>query len=164
MLAVHLAIYGLFWFLSGTGFGWPPAILASLLIWVSSVDFRVYEIPDTASLLLILSGVALNWQDGALPFVFAAALWGIGFWFVASVAYRVLGEDGLGLGDVKLMAGIAAWLGPVLPIYVVLGASVAAILTILVTQSRKGQEFSRKAVAFGPFLCLSAWVIWMTGA
>ena len=164
LLLVHLAVYGGFWAVTSFEVSLAIAILGALLIWVSMVDFMIYEIPDTASALLVFSGLALHWGEGVLPYVNGAVLWAGVFWGMAIAARKALGQDGLGFGDVKLMAGLGAWLGPILPIYVVLCASVAAILTILVTQGGKSDMISRKAVAFGPFLCLSAWAVWLSGA
>ncbi|RLJ60750.1 leader peptidase (prepilin peptidase)/N-methyltransferase [Litoreibacter meonggei] len=166
LLLVHIAVYGGFANWLGAPLNWFALTYAILLIWVSCTDFIIFEVPDSAVIALIISGTGAHWWlgDPVFQFVLAAVVWGAGFWIVAILARRVLGENGLGLGDVKLMAGIAAWLGLAAPIYVVLCASVAGIAVIVLTQMRNKEALSRKAVAFGPFLCLSAWVIWLSGA
>lgn len=140
------------------------AVLSILLIWVSCVDFVKLEIPDTASALLFLTGLVFAYSDHLQSSLLAAFCWAALFWVVAKLAKHFLRQDGLGLGDVKLMAGIGAWLGFVLPIYVVLSASVAGTLTILVSEGLKPSALAGKAVAFGPFLCLSTWVLWLREA
>ena len=78
-----------------------------------------------------------------------------------------MGRDALGLGDVKLMAGVGAWLGIVAPIHVVLLSSVAALGTMIVvtaTRGRSVRDLPGTGIAFGPFICLSAWAIWVWGA
>jgi len=165
LLLVHLAVYGGFAILLGAWLGWPELVYASLLIWVSQTDFVSFEVPDSAVIGLVLSGLGLHWWlDGTVIwYLSAAVLWSVGFWGLSLLARYALGEDGLGLGDVKLMGGIAAWLGFEVPLYVVLCASIAGIGAIIVTQLKQGNELSRKVVAFGPFLCLSAWVFWLIG-
>jgi leader peptidase (prepilin peptidase)/N-methyltransferase len=163
---VHIAVYGGFAIWLGESIDWFIMCFAGLLIWVSCTDFAIFEVPDSAVIGLVGSGVGYHWWLGepAIPYVLAALIWSSGFWAVALVARQAMGEDGLGMGDVKLMAGIATWLGLIAPIYVVLCASIAGIGVIVLTQMRSEEGLSRKVVAFGPFLCLSAWVIWLSEA
>ena len=165
LMLVHIVVYATFFAVSGKGLGVIPAFLVIPLIVASMIDIDRFEIPDLASGFLVLSGLGIAlWRS--YDFIWFAAgslVWGLGFLLAAFVARRILGRDALGLGDVKLMAGIGAWLGPALPIYVVLCASVAGILMIVITGLVNRSGVSGKAVAFGPFLCLSAWVVWLNG-
>lgn len=168
VLFFHAAVYG--------GFAWAAVVpvwigigLAMVLIWISVVDIERFEIPDTASAVLFISGGAyvLLWPDmPVLDHLVAAVIWPLVFWLVGVVYLRWRGVHGLGFGDVKLMAGIALWVGFHGAVLVVLAASLAGIAVMLVymlTQRGKIAEIGKSAVAFGPFLCLSAWVVWLQG-
>ena len=142
-------------------------ILGLLLVWVSVIDVERFEIPDTASVLLALTGAIFAYQAGRITFfdhVAAGLLWAGLFWLVAYSYARWRGWQGLGFGDVKLMFGIGLWLGTASTPAVVFGASIAGIVTILmmsVCGRAPIKEMGKTGIAFGPFLCLSAWVIWL---
>ncbi|SMR83572.1 Type IV leader peptidase family protein [Aliiroseovarius halocynthiae] len=167
LIGLHLTVYGLFWVvLSPVYLGWQAVILAGLLIWVSVWDFRTFEIPDTASALLLITGLVFTFGAGdLLQAALSAVLWA-GVFLAIAVGFSTLrGVDGLGLGDVKLMAGIGAWLGPFAPVYVVLSAALSAIVTLLVVavmRENKSPISTKTGIAFGPFLCLSAWAVWIS--
>ena len=132
-----------------------------VLIWISLVDLERHEIPDAASALLAVTGLGVTAAHGVpvLIHLLAGLVWGGVFAGVALCYRRVRGFDGLGLGDAKLMVGIGAWLGPVAPASVVLGATLSGIGFILTMQRGKQQS----AIAFGPFLCFFAWMVWLFG-
>lgn len=170
LVAGHLAVYGAMLWASGV-FALPQIavsslVLASLLIWVSAWDFRHFEIPDLANLLLVFSGLAAVliraphdfWQHGS-----AALLWGGFFWGVSETYFRLRCREGLGLGDAKLMAGVGAWLGLVPPISVVLMATLGGIGFTIVMAVANQRPASQRPIAFGPFLCISAWAVWLFG-
>lgn len=160
-----MLIYGAVWWAVAPQLAFAPLVLLALLIWISCRDVVVTEIPDIAAGLLIVSGVffAPDWMWS----VGGALLWPAIYLGVAQGAKLWTGRNALGLGDVKLIAGLAAWVGPVAPIYVTLYASVAAIAAlgaILVVRGEKLNDLPGTGIAFGPFLCLSAWAIWLSGA
>ena len=70
--------------------------------------------------------------------------------------YALRHREGMGLGDAKLLAMIAAWLGPALTgLTFVLGAFAAAVFGIaLAVRSRRSANPTR--LAFGSFLCAAA--------
>ena len=150
-------------------FGWPPLmwpILASLMIWSSVVDIERMEIPDMASLALCITGVLFCYLDShdIITHLLAAVIWAGLFCGVGLGYNRWRGWDGLGFGDVKLIAGLALWLGFADTTQAVFAAALAGIIVVLIGSSRSGRSFSdigQTAVAFGPFLCLSAWVTWL---
>ena len=141
-------------------------LLGILLIWISVIDLDRFEIPDTASLMLALSGLcaALLDQSPIIDRLVAGVVWPLLFWSVAALYGRLRGWHGLGFGDVKLMVGIGLWLGLAQTTLAVLAAALAGIAMIVVqqwTQPNPAQRIVTSAVAFGPFLCLSTWVIWL---
>ncbi|MFZ5963014.1 prepilin peptidase [Thalassococcus sp. BH17M4-6] len=149
------------------GAGVWALILLVLLVWASWIDTRRFEIPDLSSALLVVSG--LIWLTtrpalGVLPHLVGGLVWPLLFSAVAWGYERTRGKTGLGMGDVKLMAGIGLWCGLVDTILVVLGAALSGLLSLgihaIVTG---GKGIAHSKLAFGPFLCLFAWCVWLTG-
>ena len=140
-----------------------------ILIWISISDIESFTIPDTASGVLVVSGLIVTWLlriDDLWTHLLAIPVWFGIFWAVATIFKAVRGFDGLGLGDAKLMGGAGAWLGLTMPISVVLFASISGICFLLVMkliQSGDALELKQSAIAFGPFLCLSIWSVWLFG-
>ena len=163
-----MAVYGGFYVMAGGG-PWFAAGLAAVLIWISVVDFECFEIPDLASAILFAGGAAFVAFWPLVPVwehLLGAVVWPLVFWLVGVVYLRWRGIHGLGFGDVKLMAGIALWVGYFGAVQVVLAASLAGIAVLLAYMVlRRGRmaEIGKSAVAFAPFLCLSAWVEWLQG-
>lgn len=164
LIGTHVLIYGLIWWM-GRGTPTPFTItFGALLIWISCRDVILFEIPDVAVILLILLGVGMasDW----MWFVGSTLLWAALYLAVRETARVLSGQHALGLGDVKLIAAIASILGPVAPIYVTFFASVGASVTLVcltLLQGEKISEIKGTGIAFGPFLCLSAWGIWIWG-
>jgi leader peptidase (prepilin peptidase)/N-methyltransferase len=74
-------------------------------------------------------------------------------------------QEGLGMGDVKLIAMIAAWLGPLPTILtLLLGALAAAVFGILAVALSKGKRpFLTTRLPFGTFLCAAALYVIFAG-
>lgn len=119
-------------------------------------ELTIYAVP--AALLWVAGAHALG--AGAFPVptltqaVLGAATFGVGLTAVALGSAWILGREGLGMGDVKWMALIAAFLGGfpggfvVLLLASLLG-SVVGLLQLLITR-RRGY------LPLGPFLALAA--------
>ncbi|MDA7966138.1 A24 family peptidase [Ruegeria sp.] len=168
LIFIHLLVYGLL-AITSIPLGWSAALLAVLLIWISVWDFLTFEIPDLAVLILTLSGVfALYGSPHSILMdgIVGGILWPLMFWIVAELYLKTRGVHGLGFGDVKLMAGIGLWCGAYGTIYVVLSAALAGLLVLsilAVVRSTSIGDIGQSKVAFGPFLCLSAWSVCLLG-
>lgn len=157
---VELSTAGLF-LLASVRFGWSvqlfsALVLLSMLIVITGIDFDYQLIPDVLSLpgialglLFSLAPGQIGWIDSALGVVVGGGV------FVAIIAgsVLVLGQPGMGVGDVKLGAMLGAFLGWKLVLLSILlsvlvgGPSAAALLAT----GRKGRK---DPVPFGPFLAL----------
>jgi leader peptidase (prepilin peptidase)/N-methyltransferase len=136
----------------------PLALLgvaAALLAWI---DLRRGIIPDWLNLLIATVGLArVAMLDGWLAAIGAAGegiLAGIIVWSLRGLYVLVRKYQGLGLGDVKLIAASAVWIGiPGIPIQVLVASLTAlAVAGIL---SLAGWTMTRKtSLPFGPFLAL----------
>jgi leader peptidase (prepilin peptidase)/N-methyltransferase len=80
-------------------------------------------------------------------------------------SYRLVrGRDGMGLGDAKLAAVAGAWLGLEPLPSVLLLASVAGIVWVLVAGLFGGRESLSQRIPFGVPLSLAIWTVWLYGA
>ncbi len=151
---------------------WPQPmvalVLAVLLVGISVADIQRFEIPDSFSALLVATGVVQLVLTGANRLDHAVAFFAFPtvLYLVGVVYLRMRGQPGLGLGDVKLAAGLGLWLGVQGSVWTLLAASLSGIATLLAIHSlrrRSAEDLIGSGVAFGPFLCLSAWAIWLQG-
>lgn len=139
------------------GFTWTTlsvALFFTLLLGIALTDARRYIIPDEFSLGGLAAGLLLSLAPGGITFTQSAlgALVGFGFLFLTGwLGEWWLEKPAMGGGDVKMMAMIGAFLGPlgaVLTIF--LGALVGTIIFLPITLKTK------RLVPFGIFLALGA--------
>lgn len=143
------------------GWGWPALIYAALfsaLLIVTGIDWAHQIIPDR----ITLPGIGFGLLAGAtvLPVGFPDALLGalVGggiLWLLAWASPYLFGKEGMGGGDIKLLAMIGAFLGwkPAL-LTIMIGAfsgSIVGVAMILLKLIRRDQY-----LPFGPFLALGA--------
>ncbi len=135
---------------------WAGLWLASLLIWISIWDLKHLRIPDLANAVLALSGLLVAaWRSDGWPAsqMAGATVGYILFAGIGAVYFRRTGEDGLGLGDAKLLGAAGAWVGlAALPGLVAL-AAISALVYALAAKCRR--------LAFGPWLSASLLLHWM---
>jgi len=155
-----LAVVPIGWMLAVTGFlGWALLVLALS-------DWRHFILPDAITLPLIPIGLLVSFlvdREFFLDHLIGAA---VGYCFVVAIAffYRVWrGQEGIGMGDAKLLAAAGAWVTWQGLSSVVLYASVLALLGVMV-QAIAGRTVSAThKVAFGSYLCAAFWLVWLYG-
>jgi leader peptidase (prepilin peptidase)/N-methyltransferase len=135
-------------------------LLSSGLVVLSHIDFKFNIIPDPISLSLVWLGLLLSTQGvfvSSDASIMGAIMGYVSLWII-NYLYRLLrSRDGLGGGDLKLMAAIGAWLGLSELYAVILTASfLGAIVGLSLMLFRRSTLQS--SVPFGPFLSLSAWI------
>ncbi|MEW5774705.1 MAG: prepilin peptidase [Thermodesulfobacteriota bacterium] len=144
-------------------FGPGPAFLVYLafstaLIVASFIDFAEYILPDGITLTGTAAALAcaplflgLDLFDSAL-----GAILGAGLFWALQLGYRLLRKDeGMGTGDIKLMALLGALNGwQALP-FTVLAGALSALAASLFYLRREGGQGMKTAVPFGPFLSLA---------
>ena len=107
-----------------------------LLTWAASVDLRSRRIPNWLSLSLILTGLvqSFTWAHVAGPMdAFLGLLTGFGLTFI------LFAIGAMGGGDVKLMAGLGAWLGPWPTLTVSAMAAVIGMVIVIVQAAAEGR-------------------------
>ncbi|XCN73910.1 MAG: prepilin peptidase [Candidatus Electrothrix aestuarii] len=159
MALLSLALYNLigFSFLLPFYFLFLAALLAIIFI-----DIHLQIIPDKISLPGILIGFAssffnplVSWQESGL-----GILLGGGILYAVAAGYALLtGRDGMGGGDIKLLAMIGAFLGYQCLLYVIFFSSLTGSIigiAAMIRQKKGGQA----RIPFGPFLSLGA-ISWL---
>lgn len=145
------------------GLGW--AIFGWLLLTLAMLDWRHMWLPDALTLPLAFLGFTLGlWvTDISLQDRIIGAAAGCGSLLAIALGYRALrGREGLGLGDAKLLGAIGAWLGwQALP-FLLLIASVTALLVVGVMALRGRGISATTQVPLGTFLCIAAFPAWIT--
>ena len=149
--------------------GWVLAascVLGWTLLALSLIDARHFILPDVLTLPLGAAGLMVTLAIDRSQFAghLVAAVAGFAVLALVNSLYRrVRGHDGLGLGDAKLLAAGGAWVGPGGLTGVVLIASFTALAWALVQSGLRRQFSARMRIAFGPFLALGIWIIWLYG-
>jgi leader peptidase (prepilin peptidase) / N-methyltransferase len=149
---------------------WPTAlastVLGILMIAGAEVDARTFLLPDTVTAGTFLSGIlaapALDRFDPELAAVeaVARAAGTVAVLLLVRWCYAWLrGREGLGFGDIKLAAGIGAWLPlNAIPICFGLAASGALVLVLLAHFCGRRVHATTK-LPFGAFLCPALWMV-----
>ena len=102
--------------------------LLTLLVLAAITDVRERRIPNWLTLLLIASGVLRTAFTGCAPSPLGSVA---GMFAGAALPFVLFAIGALGAGDVKLMAGVGAWLGSLAAVEVFLLAGVAGMFIVL---------------------------------
>jgi len=158
------------------------AVFAALLVVLTITDLRERILPDEVNFFGVGAGllfsfftksldgtaqwISSRWFDFpppqmALSFADSAlgALAGSGLlWIVAEGYFRIRGREGMGLGDVKMMAAVGAFLGLKRTMMTVLAGSLlgSVIGIFLIVVSKKGRDYE---LPFGTFLGMGALLV-----
>jgi len=132
-------------------------LLFSLLVPVVFIDIDHRIIPDEISLGGTAAGLLLSLLPGGdWKASLAGALLGGGLLYGTAYLYeKVRGVEGMGGGDVKLIAMIGAFLGWKGAIAAIFAGSVLGVAGGLLAM-RKGGPGLKTAIPFGPYLCAAA--------
>jgi leader peptidase (prepilin peptidase) / N-methyltransferase len=137
--------------------------LFALLLAVAIIDLQRMIIPNWANAALLVLGAA-NTAFRGIPSALAAligACIGAAAFLVVKKGFKLLrGQEGLGWGDVKFMAGAGSLIGPLLLPWLVLFASISGLLMVLFFRS--GGTSAR--LPFAPHLALGLMVCWLLQA
>lgn len=133
------------------------SLLFSLMTVVALIDWRTFEIPNGVNLAVFLLGVVQlaadpqHWKTYVIG-MFSVSLLFLLLWFLT-------GGNGLGMGDVKLMAAAGLLLGwqRILLAMIVGSVSGAIIHSIRMTRG------AGRKLAFGPYLAAGIWVAALVG-
>jgi leader peptidase (prepilin peptidase) / N-methyltransferase len=141
----------------------PTLLLGSRLVFgcalivLFAIDLEHHLLPNAVTLPGILAGLAFSLftEPGWVASLIGAVVGGGSLWLIGEAYYRLRHEEGLGMGDVKMLAMIGAFIGWQLTIVTLMMASVAgSVVGIILIASRKGDM--KYALPFGTFLAMGA--------
>jgi leader peptidase (prepilin peptidase)/N-methyltransferase len=156
---------------------WGVAVLPRELIWITVpygwtlltigfIDLRNHVLHDALVLSLGAAGLVTAWvieptsvQEAALGVVAGAAV----FLLIRYGYCRARGREGLGLGDVKLIAALGAWVGWQGLASVVLYAAASALIVLLIGALLGRPPRLGQRLPLGTHLCLGGWLVWLYG-
>jgi leader peptidase (prepilin peptidase) / N-methyltransferase len=132
-------------------------VFAAVLIVLAFIDIDHRILPDSLTLTGIPLGVLASvwlppgWRDSLIGVV----LGGGSLWLIAEGYYRWRKVEGMGMGDVKMLAMIGAVLGwrAVIVTLILSSCSGALVGAVVMTRSKDGMRY---ALPFGTFLSLGA--------
>jgi len=167
--AIELLNGLLFWVIFDRfGMSWLTPVFwlfSAALVVIAFIDLEHQIIPDVISLPGIVVGFLcsflipwLSWSDSAL-----GILLGGGSLFVIATGYQLLtGREGMGGGDIKLLAMVGAFMGwkavlPIIFLASLLGTLVGVPLMLV------QRENARLALPFGPFIVCATLVFLLWG-
>lgn len=158
-------LFGLVYLKHGlTFFSFELLILFWGLVTVSFIDYDHYIIPDKISypgMLLGLLGSFLNPERSFLDSLLGLILGGGFLWAIAVIYYKIKKEEGMGGGDIKLLAWIGSVLGWTPIAFVILVSSLLGSI-VGVFLIYKNKDTLKKVIPFGPFIATAAilYVFW----
>ena len=142
--------------------GWTPLLAVRLvfscaMIVLFAIDLEHQILPNVITLPGIVLGLAASvflppgWRSASIGVLVGGGV----LWLVAEVYLRARGIEGMGMGDVKMLAMIGAFLGWPLTVLTLVGASFAGALVgvAVMVIGRKDWQY---ALPFGTFLAVGA--------
>ena len=139
------------------GLSWQTlstALFFTILLGIALSDAHTYIIPDQFTLGGLVIGLALSFAPGGIGWkeAFLGAVVGYGLlWLVAVLGEWAFKKPAMGGGDIKMMAMVGAFLGPIGVLLTIFLGALFGTLIFAPISMRTG-----KLVPFGIFLALGA--------
>ena len=130
--------------------------LILILAYLAYVDLRTFRLPDVITIPLILAGLCFN-SFSSLRFitpqesVFGGLLGYLLLWLLNRLYRYIKKQDGIGMGDAKLLSALGVWLGWVALPSILFLASISGIIGGLIWLKLNKQNHG-SPFPFGPFL------------
>jgi leader peptidase (prepilin peptidase)/N-methyltransferase len=139
------------------GFTWQAlsaALFFTILLGIALSDARTYIIPDQFTIGGAVLGLALSFAPGGIEplraFIGAAVGFGV-LWLVAVLGEWAFKKEAMGGGDIKMMAMVGAFLGPIGVLLTLFLGALFGTLIFAPISIKTG-----KLVPFGIFLAVGA--------
>lgn len=140
-------------------------VLSSALVVVSFIDLDHQIIPNRITYPGVPLGVAASFIVPSVTLkdsLIGLALGGAILWLVATLFQWIRKKEGMGFGDVKLLAMIGAFLGWKAVVFTLVTSSFVGAVVGYLGLRLSGKD-SSQPIPFGPFLALGALVYMLGG-
>jgi leader peptidase (prepilin peptidase) / N-methyltransferase len=130
------------------------ALFFTILLGIALSDARTYIIPDQFTLGGLVLGLALSFAPGGIDWRMSFAGAALGYvllWLVAVLGEWAFKKPAMGGGDIKMMAMVGAFLGPIGVLLTIFLGALFGTLIFAPISMRTG-----KLVPFGIFLAVGA--------
>lgn len=156
LMAILFAMVFYFYGLSAYTVEYLIAVFA--LVTVSFIDLDHFLLPDVFTLSGIVFGLIGSVLNPERHFwdAFLGILMGGGFlWLVAYLYWLVKNEEGMGGGDIKLLAWLGSLFGwKAIPFIIMFSSITGSIVGITLMMRQKGNL--KTAIPFGPYIVVAA--------
>ena len=134
------------------------------LIVITFVDLRHQIIPDIITLpgIPLFALAAILFMDITIKDSLLGILVGGGFLYAVALGYQLLTKrEGMGGGDIKLLAMMGGFLGWQSIWFIIMAASIVGAVVGISVMVGKGKD-TKYAIPFGPFLSIAAvaYIFW----
>jgi len=155
--------------LHGAVFGWtalliPRLVFACAMVVLFAIDLEHQLLPNSITLPGIIVGLIASTvlPPGIIDALIGVIIGGGVLWLIGEAYFRYSGHEGMGGGDVKMLAMIGAFLGwKLVLVTLVLSSVLGSIIGLIVIAARKGGM--KYALPYGTFLALGALVASLAG-
>lgn len=166
-LAIYLKFHD-----QGVGVMFAYAVMSAGLIIASGIDMDHFIIPDRFTLGGCVAGMVLSTLipplqgettafGGFTESLRGAFIAGLVLWVVAQLGSKVFKKEAMGMGDVKFIAAMGAFLGAFSITWIIpISAFLGSFFGIYLIFSKSGTWGTR--MPYGPFLALAA-ILWLFG-
>ena len=111
-----------------------------LALWMACSDVKTQRIPNYLTFGCALAGLGYQLGFNGLTGL-ADAFLGMGLGFILLIPFYIKG--GLGAGDVKALAGLATWLGPLQTLYLFIYMGISGLFLIVIFLWWRGLLWSK---------------------
>jgi leader peptidase (prepilin peptidase)/N-methyltransferase len=153
----------------GAVFGWTPLLVPRLvfacaMVVLFAIDLEHHLLPNVITLPGIAVGLIASavLPPGIVDALIGVLIGGGVLWLIGEAYFRYSGQEGMGGGDVKMLAMIGAFLGwKLVLVTLVLSSVLGSVIGLMVIAARKGGM--KYALPYGTFLALGALVASLAG-
>jgi leader peptidase (prepilin peptidase) / N-methyltransferase len=143
----------------------PRLLFACAMIVLFAIDLEHHLLPNVITLPGIVVGLAFSAMvpPGLTDALIGALAGGGILWLIGEAYYRYSGQEGMGGGDVKMLAMIGAFLGwKLVVLTLVLSSILGSVVGMVVLAIRRGGM--KYALPYGTFLSLAALTASLVGS
>lgn len=141
-------------------------VALSTLICVAFCDYENMEIPDELQIVLLICGVVSLLYGDASSHVFGFLLGGGFFFIFSALFYLIRRKEGLGFGDIKLMAVLGLLLGLKATIVTIILSTISGAIVLSVValiNAKKNVDKEVKCYPFAVFIVPAAMIALFVG-